>query len=333
MVMVALIWLALQAAAFASPCKIGGEAMCGVTDSDLELQEVVAGGTALLQRHGKPADKLADEDVLDYHHDTPTGKFGKLDDRANQMSSEEAHKLDEEAAKLEPEYFLNLASVLYPSERDEADKNIASSIKDLKRDAKITLQDGTTIPYWQTKQYGDRHFRLFFTRFREENDKGKKLDKISQAERARLWAIAGVSHKNMMSDAFKDCVLARTNIPATMVGVGKKSLGRGTPLSAEIFYEHLEHVYRGSYVQVSRTKGAAAFANGPGINFNSKNVKILDRKLAIFVGLYAHEASHNMGYNHPDKIPGAMETCTRKTFKNTFQVYDLTLFPGFTVAA
>jgi len=260
---------------------------------------------------------------------------GKHDyDRDNMMPLEEALALDKAAAALFPQEFLPMVPVLYPQELDNADKGIASKLEGLERDTPILLPTGITIPYWQTLQYANRNFRLFVTRFREPK---ANEDVITEDERIRVWAMTAIAHKRMLTDVFKECVMARDDIPSR--GTTPRSAG---DLSAAIFHKKLEHVYRGSSFSGQPKKGgggkkiASAWATGKGIKFNTVT-KILDKKLGSFVGLYLHEQSHNMGYGHQDKIPWVIQKCAGSNKKKKgpayFTAYDLAESPDFTVAS
>jgi len=256
-------------------------------------------------------------------YDKPKIKERK-DDRNNRMPLKEALALDKAAAALFPEEFLPMMPVLYPGEMDKADNGIALKLEGLERDTPILLPGGTTIPYWQTLQYANRNFRLFVTRFLLKSKGGKVWDVITEDERIRVWAMTGIAHKRMLTDEFKACVMARDDIPSHHRD--------GSSLSAAIFYEVLEHVYRGSSFHGERKKTkASAWAFGTGIKFNTMT-KLLDKRMGSFVGLYLHEQGHNMGYGHADKIPWVIQKCGgAKKAAAYFKAYDLAESPDFTV--
>jgi hypothetical protein len=240
------------------------------------------------------------------------------DDGDNRMPLAGAVKLDSEAMKLFPGT-PPMAPVLHPKGLAIKDKAIAVKLKGLKRDSRIRLPDGKTIPYWQTLQYANRHFRLYITRFREDSTATKKFGKISHAERVRVWGMSARLRKMLCHPDFRKWT-------------GRSKFRK--PHTPSNVYARFENVHRGSYIRIRNLKGKAmAVATGKGVTFNSAR-NFLQKPFDGMIGTYAHEVSHNMGYSHADGVPypigDFIKAASRRKLWN-YRMYDLAKTPNFEV--
>jgi len=222
-----------------------------------------------------------------------------------------------------------MAPLLYPTLLEQHDAIILEKLSGLTRDSQITLPDGTTIPYWQTLQYANRNMRIFLTRF-IEGQVGKKIfNEMPTDERSIAWEMSSIARKILVTDCVKEFIESDPKYP-NKIGYNKF---KGKSFSGAIFYRHVEDGTMGSYMRLGDMSSACAYANGKGITFNNGK-KFSEKRTTQFVGCYAHEQAHNMGYHHKDRAPGgiqsAVDKCYRKKAYN-YITHDLSKTPDFVV--
>merc|ERR1712217_319101 len=225
-----------------------------------------------------------------------------------------------------------MTPLLYPERVQSHDVDIADKLHGLTRDSGIVLLDGTTIPYWQTLQYANRNMRMFITRIREGNMKGKDFDHIpDKPDRTIIWELSSLLRKLLVTDCVKHFIENDKKYPNSFTGFGKKNEHRGKKFSGSIFYNHLEADRRGSFIRLGELKKASAVATGDGITFNNAK-RFSERSIGTAVAIMGHEQTHNMGYPHKDRAPNGVQAAVQKCFKkkaHKYTTYDLTKTPDF----
>jgi len=223
-----------------------------------------------------------------------------------------------------------MAPLLYPNLVEQHDAEILEKLTDLTRDSLITLPDGTTIPYWQTLQYANRNMRIFLTRFIEGEVGKRSFDVMPAEERAIVWEMSSILRKVLVTDCVKEFIEEDPKYPEK-IGFNKF---KGEDFSAAIFYKHVEKDIRGSYMRLGEMKSACAYADGKGITFNNAK-KFSEKDTMKFVGCYAHEQAHNMGYHHKDRAPGGIQSAVGKCYRKKaydYVTHDLAKTPDFEIA-
>jgi len=256
-------------------------------------------------------------------------------DIENVMPLLEAQKLDEAMLGVNQlisrkESFDSLppmAPLLYPTLVEQHDANILEKLGGLTRDSQITLPGNIKIPYWQTLQYANRNMRTFLTRFVEGQVGKRYFDEMPPDERAIAWEMSSILRKILVTDCVKEFIEGDPKYPSE-IGFNKF---KGEPFSAAIFYKHIENDVRGSYMRLGEMKSACAYADGKGITFNNAK-KFSEKDTMKFVGCYAHEQAHNMGYHHKDRAPGGIQSAVGKCYRKkayNYITHDLAKTPDF----
>lgn len=240
-------------------------------------------------------------------------------DAPTTMPVGEAQSLDEATMSAHPDV-LPQAPSMYPDSLEALDAAIAPKLQGLGRHSLIRLPDGTEVPYWQTHQYANRHFRLTITRWREGTNKNFELP--SEAEKLRIWATHARMRKIMCTETFRTWVLS------------EEFEEGNTP---EGVYAQFEGVPQGSYISMKDLPAprANAVANGRGVAIDS--VKFDNLSDDYFLGVYVHERAHNLGYSHDTQVPYPIgRWFTRLAGPenvSSYESYDLAQHPEFEVVA
>lgn len=301
---------------------------CGA-DLGPALDEAVGGGggeyVELRQLQARRAGRALGADGADEQaaaeEEADAGFEGNPDnvktDAPTTMPVEEAQGLDEATMNAHPDV-LPQAPSMYPDTLEALDAAIAPKLQGLGRHSVIRLSDGTEVPYWQTHQYANRHFRLTITRWRE--DEGK-FDVLSEAQKLRIWAAHARMRKIMCTETFRTWVLSSTFEEGN------------TP---EGVYAQFEGVPQGSFLAMKGLDGRRnGVANGKGVIWNS--VRFDSMSDDYFLGVYVHERSHNLGYSHQSQVPYPIgRWFTRLAGPgnvSSYESYDLAQHPEFEVVA
>jgi len=258
------------------------------------------------------------EEDEDGNFDVDLKRKPEYDDSKNVMSKEDAQKLDA-AAKALDEFpdFLPMTPVLFPDERDAHDAEIADRLKDVKdRDTIILLPDGTKVPFWQTLQYANRHFEIYITRFFEK--KGGVV--IPFKNRTRAWGVSSLFRKMLCHPDFLKWTEEEEFVDVT----GKE------------VYKSFEQGREGQAVKAKDLIGArTAQSNGRVITFDKNMRNFGETPVDKLLPTYAHETSHDLGYNHKTQVPYPIGSWAKKPGLSLtdYKVYDLAATPNFEVKA
>lgn len=307
-------WLILQLAL--GECYPQTELTTSGCPSSAELcQGTAVSGSTLLHTSmfRKPTDIGPDMD------DEPKDpeKAASMNDIKNADPEQVVRRRDQEAAKKFPDA-LPTVTAMFPALRKARDKDIASKLKGLQRDSIIRLPNNKSVPYWQTLQYADRHFRIYVDRFREGRFDGKWFKSIPEHSKTRVWAASGLLRKVLCSERFRTWVMGRT-----FKGV--------TP---ERVYHRFQSANKGTYAGVREYPWyVLGAANGQGVFFNHAR-KLLTGGMGQLLSTLAHEQAHNLGFSHRTGVPYPIgyhvKHALAKKFHN-YHVHDLAETPDFEV--
>jgi len=242
-------------------------------------------------------------------------------DAENTMPVEEAQSLDAATIGAHPEVMPQAPS-MYPDSLETLDAAIAPKLQGLSRHSLIRLPGGAEVPYWQTHQYANRHFRLFITRWKEGAVKEKTFDTLSEAQKVRIWYTHARLRKIMCTETFRTWVLSSTFAEGN------------TP---EGVYAQFEGVPQGSSVAMRDIpkQNIGAVANGRGVVFDS--VKYETWSDEQLLGIYGHERSHNLGYSHESEVPYSLGRWLKNLAGpenvSAYDSHDLAQHPDFEVVA